>query len=109
MNAAGITGPERAGGEYAVEDWRRVLAIDLDGTFLCCKHVVPMMKRAGYGRIVNVDSIAGKEGNPNAGGVFGVKGGVIALTKSLGKELSVRHPRQLRHTRDDRDRPLPSR
>jgi NAD(P)-dependent dehydrogenase (short-subunit alcohol dehydrogenase family) len=87
VNAAGITGPNAPVDEYAVEDWRRVLAINLDGTFLCCKHVVPMMKRAGYGRIVNVSSIAGKEGNPNAAAYSASKAGVIALTKSLGKEL----------------------
>jgi len=87
VNAAGITGPNAAVDEYAVEDWRRVLAINLDGTFLCCKFVVPLMKRAGYGRIVNVSSIAGKEGNPNAAAYSASKAGVIALTKSLGKEL----------------------
>src|SRR5436305_1950923 len=87
VNAAGITGPNAAVDEYAVEDWRRVLAINLDGTFLCCKYVVPGMKRAGYGRIVNVSSIAGKEGNPNASAYSASKAGVIALTKSLGKEL----------------------
>src|SRR5205807_5699684 len=87
VNAAGITGPNAAVDEYAVEDWRRVLAINLDGTFLCCKSVVPVMKRSGYGRIVNVSSIAGKEGNPNASAYSASKAGVIALTKSLGKEL----------------------
>ncbi|MBV8914403.1 MAG: SDR family oxidoreductase [Acetobacteraceae bacterium] len=87
VNSAGITGPNAAVDEYTVEDWRRVLAINLDGTFLCCKYVVPLMKRAGYGRIVNVSSIAGKEGNPNAAAYSASKAGVIALTKSLGKEL----------------------
>jgi 3-oxoacyl-[acyl-carrier protein] reductase len=87
VNSAGITGPNGSVEEYAVEDWRRVLAINLDGTFLCCKFVVPLMKRAGYGRIVNVASIAGKEGNPNGAAYSASKAGVIALTKSLGKEL----------------------
>jgi len=87
VNAAGITGPNAAVDEYAVEDWRRVLAINLDGTFLCCRELVPLMKRSGYGRIVNLSSIAGKEGNPNAAAYSASKAGVIALTKSLGKEL----------------------
>jgi 2-dehydro-3-deoxy-L-rhamnonate dehydrogenase (NAD+) len=87
VNSAGITGPNATVEAYAVEDWRRVLAINLDGTFLCCKHVVPIMRRAGYGRIVNISSIAGKEGNPNAAAYSASKAGVIGLTKSLGKEL----------------------
>jgi 2-dehydro-3-deoxy-L-rhamnonate dehydrogenase (NAD+) len=87
VNSAGITGPNAAVDEYSFEDWRRVLAINLDGTFLCCKSVVPVMKCLGWGRIVNVSSIAGKEGNPNASAYSASKAGVIALTKSLGKEL----------------------
>lgn len=88
VNNAGIAGPTVATWAYPVEDWRRVLAIDLDGVFLCCRAVVPAMIEAGYGRIVNVASIAGKEGNPNASAYSAAKAGVIALTKSLGKELA---------------------
>ena len=88
VNNAGIAGPSVLTWDYPVEDWRRVLAIDLDGVFLCCRAVVPAMIEAGYGRIVNVASIAGKEGNPNASAYSAAKAGVIALTKSLGKELA---------------------
>ena len=88
VNNAGIAGPTMPTWDYTVEDWRRVLAIDLDGVFLCCRAVVPAMIEAGYGRIVNVASIAGKEGNPNASAYSAAKAGVIALTKSLGKELA---------------------
>lgn len=87
INCAGITGPTAAVAEYAMEDWRRVLDINLAGTFLCCKHVVPYMKAQGYGRIVNLASIAGKEGNAFQSAYSAAKAGVIALTKSLGKEL----------------------
>ena len=88
VNNAGIAGPAVLTWDYPVEDWRRVLTIDLDGVFLCCRAVVPAMIEAGYGRIVNVASIAGKEGNPNASAYSAAKAGVIALTKSLGKELA---------------------
>lgn len=87
VNSAGITGPNAPVETYRLEDWRRVLSINLDGTFLCCRAIVPGMKAAGFGRIVNVSSIAGKEGNPNAAAYAASKAGVIALTKSLGKEL----------------------
>jgi 2-dehydro-3-deoxy-L-rhamnonate dehydrogenase (NAD+) len=87
VNSAGITGPNAAVVDYSFADWKRVLAINLDGTFLCCRSIVPVMKQAGYGRIVNISSIAGKEGNPNAAAYSASKAGVIALTKSLGKEL----------------------
>ena len=87
VNSAGITGPNGPVDAYRLEDWRRVLAINLDGTFLCCRAVVPGMKASRFGRIVNVSSIAGKEGNPNAAAYAASKAGVIALTKSLGKEL----------------------
>jgi 3-oxoacyl-[acyl-carrier protein] reductase len=85
---AGITGPNAPTWEYPPEEWRRVLDIDLTGVFLCCRAVVPVMRAAGYGRIVNIASIAGKEGNPNASAYSAAKAGVIALTKSLGKELA---------------------
>ena len=88
VNNAGISGPNAKTWDYDVADWQRVLDIDLTGVFLCCRAVVPGMIERSYGRIVNVASIAGKEGNPNAVAYSAAKGGVIALTKSLGKELA---------------------
>lgn len=88
VNNAGISGPNTTVVDYPVEAWRQVLSIDLDGVFHGCKFVAPYMIEAGYGRIVNVASIAGKEGNPNAAAYSAAKAGVIALTKSLGKELA---------------------
>jgi 3-oxoacyl-[acyl-carrier protein] reductase len=85
---AGITGPNAPTWEYPPEEWRRVLDVDLTGIFLCCRAVVPHMRRQHYGRIVAIASIAGKEGNPNAAAYSAAKAGVIALTKSLGKELA---------------------
>lgn len=87
VNSAGITGPNASVADYAVADWRRVLSINLDGTFLVCRAVVPLMTAEPAGWIVNISSIAGKEGNPNASAYSASKAGVIALTKSLGKEL----------------------
>jgi 3-oxoacyl-[acyl-carrier protein] reductase len=74
--------------DYPIESWEQVINIDLNGVFYCCRAVVPSMKQNGYGRILNVASIAGKEGNPNASAYSAAKAGVIALTKSLGKELA---------------------
>jgi 3-oxoacyl-[acyl-carrier protein] reductase len=88
VNNAGISGPNMPTWEYSVEDWRRVLDINLTGVFLCCRAIVPHMIASGYGRIVNVASVAGKEGNPNAPAYSASKAAVIALTKSLGKELA---------------------
>ena len=88
VNNAGITGPNATTWEYPPADWRRVLEIDLTGPFLCARAIVPHMLRADYGRIVNIASIAGKEGNPNAAAYSAAKAGVISLTKSLGKELA---------------------
>lgn len=92
VNSAGITGPNTSVIEYPVEEWNRVFDINTRGTFLTCKHIAPVMKHAaggeGYGRIVNIASIAGKEGNPNASAYSASKAAVISLTKSLGKELS---------------------
>jgi len=88
VNNAGIAGATRPVAEYAVEEWERVIRIDLTGPFLCCRAVAPHMVKTGYGRIVNVASIAGKEGNPNAAAYSAAKAGVIAFTKSLGKELA---------------------
>jgi 3-oxoacyl-[acyl-carrier protein] reductase len=85
---AGITGPNATVEDYPVDAWRQVIDVDLNAVFYCLKAVVPMMKRAGYGRIVNVASVAGKEGNPNAAAYSSAKAAVIALTKSLGKELA---------------------
>jgi len=85
---AGITGPNVKLWEYPVDAWRQVMEVNLNGLFLCCRAVVPLMMRQNYGRIVNVASIAGKEGNPNASAYSASKAGVIALTKSLGKELA---------------------
>jgi 3-oxoacyl-[acyl-carrier protein] reductase len=88
VNNAGISGPNMPTWEYPLEDWRRVLDINLTGVFLCCRAIVPHMIASGYGRIVNVASVAGKEGNPNAPAYSASKAAVIALTKSLGKELA---------------------
>jgi NAD(P)-dependent dehydrogenase (short-subunit alcohol dehydrogenase family) len=86
--SAGIAGPNATVAEYPVDAWRQVIDVDLNGVFLCCRAVVPGMVRRNYGRIVNIASIAGKEGNPNAAPYSAAKAGVIALTKSLGKELA---------------------
>ena len=88
INNAGISGPNATTWEYPLEAWNEVLAIDLTGVFLCCRTVVPLLIEQNYGRVVNVASVAGKEGNPNAPAYSAAKAGVIALTKSLGKELA---------------------
>jgi 3-oxoacyl-[acyl-carrier protein] reductase len=88
VNNAGIAGPSMPVVDYPVEEWRRVIEVDLTGPFLCCRAVVPHMTKAGYGRIVNIASVAGKEGNPNAAAYGAAKGGLITFTKSLGKELA---------------------
>ncbi len=86
---AGIAGPNHRTWEYPIEDWNRVVSINLLGVFNCCRAIVPHMLGQNYGRIVNVASIAGKEGNPNASAYSASKAGVIALTKSLGKETAA--------------------
>ena len=88
VNNAGIAGVNRTVWETDLEEWRKVLRINLDGPFICCKAIVPSMVKQNYGRIVNIASIAGKEGNPNAAHYSASKAGLIALTKSLGKELA---------------------
>ena len=88
VNNAGIAGPSYTTWEYPIEEWQKVIDIDLSGVFYCCKSIVPVMKKNNYGRIINIASIAGKEGNPNAMPYSAAKAGVIALTKSLGKELA---------------------
>jgi 3-oxoacyl-[acyl-carrier protein] reductase len=88
VTSAGIAGANATVWDYPVDEWRRVQAINVDGTFHCARSVVPLMRRSGYGRIVFVASVAGKEGNPNAAAYSASKAAVIALTKSLGKELA---------------------
>jgi 2-dehydro-3-deoxy-L-rhamnonate dehydrogenase (NAD+) len=88
VNNAGIAGLNKPTVEYPIDEWERVLRVNLTSQFLCCRTVAPQMVAAGYGRIVNIASIAGKEGNPNAVAYSASKAGVIALTKSLGKELA---------------------
>jgi 3-oxoacyl-[acyl-carrier protein] reductase len=88
VNNAGIAGKNLPTVDYPIEEWERVLRTNLTSQFLCCRAVAPYMVRAGYGRIVNIASIAGKEGNPNAVAYSASKAGVISLTKSLGKELA---------------------
>ena len=85
---AGITGPNLSVADYPVEAWKQVLDVNLTGLFLCNKSLVPHMTARDYGRIVNIASIAGKDGNPNASAYSASKAGVISLTKSLGKELA---------------------
>tara|TARA_B100000959_G_scaffold266140_1_gene308274 strand:+ start:938 stop:1765 length:828 start_codon:yes stop_codon:yes gene_type:complete len=87
-NNAGIAGGNYKTWEYPVEEFRRVIDVDLNGVFFCCRSVVPHMRSRGWGRIINTSSIAGKEGNPNASAYSAAKAGVISLTKSLGKELA---------------------
>jgi 3-oxoacyl-[acyl-carrier protein] reductase len=88
INNAGITGPNVKLWEYPLDGWRDVFRINLDGVFHCCRAVVPHMRARNYGRIVNIASVAGKDGNPNASAYSASKAAVIALTKSLGKELA---------------------
>jgi 2-dehydro-3-deoxy-L-rhamnonate dehydrogenase (NAD+) len=88
VTSAGIAGASLPILEYPAEQWRRVLEVDLTGPFLCSKAVIAGMTARNYGRIVHIASVAGKEGNPNAGPYSAAKAGVIALTKSLGKELA---------------------
>ncbi len=88
VNNAGISGPNMPTWDYPPQEWAQVIAVNLTGTFNCCRAVAPKMIAQNYGRIVNIASIAGKEGNPNACAYSASKAGVIALTKSLGKELA---------------------
>ena len=88
VNNAGIAGKNVPTVDYPIEEWERVLRVNLTSQFLCCRAVAPLMVKAGYGRIVNIASVAGKEGNPNAVAYSASKAGVISLTKSLGKELA---------------------
>ena len=88
VNNAGITGPTTELWNYSLEDWNKVVEINLNGTFNCCKSIVPNMIQNNYGRIVNIASVAGKDGNANASAYSAAKAAVIALTKALGKELA---------------------
>ena len=88
IGSAGITGATVPVKDFPIESWKRVIDTNLNGLFYCCREVVPVMIANGYGRIVNVSSVAGKEGNPNASAYSASKAGVIGLTKSLGKELA---------------------
>ena len=88
VNNAGIAGPNEKTWDYPLDAWHQVLSVNLDGPFHCCRALAPAMIAQNYGRIVNIASIAGKEGNPNAPAYSASKAGVIALTKSLGKELA---------------------
>ena len=83
-----ITGPNAKLWDYPVDAWRQVMDVNLTGPFICCREVVQQMRTQGYGRIVNIASVAGKDGNPNASAYSASKAGLIALTKSLGKELA---------------------
>jgi|TARA_B100001057_G_scaffold94205_1_gene90648 3-oxoacyl-[acyl-carrier protein] reductase len=88
VNNAGITGMNAKVWDYPLDEWKKVIELDLNSTFYCCKAIVPHMIKNNYGRIINISSIAGKEGNPNASAYSTAKAGVIGLTKSLGKELA---------------------
>ena len=88
INNAGMTGMNAKVWEYPIDEWKKVIELNLNATFYCCKAVVPIMIKNNYGRIVNIASIAGKEGNPNASAYSTSKAGVIGITKSLGKELA---------------------
>jgi len=88
INNAGMSGVNAKVWDYPVDEWKKVLDLDLNSTFYCCKAVVPIMIKNNYGRIINISSIAGKEGNPNASAYSAAKAAVIGLTKSLGKELA---------------------
>jgi len=89
VNCAGISGPFSPCHEYPLDAWDRQLAVNLTGTFYCCRSVIPFMLRSNYGRIVNVASTSGKEGNPLSSGYSASKAGIIGLTKTLGKELAT--------------------
>jgi NAD(P)-dependent dehydrogenase (short-subunit alcohol dehydrogenase family) len=88
INNAGITGPNATLWDYPVDAWNKVISINLHGVFHCCRAVVPLMRTRDYGRIVNIASVAGKDGNPNASAYSASKAAVIGMTKSLGKELA---------------------
>ena len=88
VNSAGITGPNTKVWDYPPQAWRQVFDVNVHGLFHCCREIAPLMRQQGYGRIVNIASVAGKDGNPNASAYSASKAAVIGLTKSLGKELA---------------------
>ena len=89
VNSAGITGATTPVKDFPIDSWQRVIDVNLNGVFYCCRAIVPFMIEGGYGRIVNLSSVAGKEGNPNASAYSAAKAGVLGFTKSLGKELAT--------------------
>jgi 2-dehydro-3-deoxy-L-rhamnonate dehydrogenase (NAD+) len=89
VNSAGITGPNATVADYPVDEWKRVFDVNVHGLFYVCRELSPLMRQRNYGRIVNIASVAGKEGNPNASAYSASKAAVIGLTKSLGKELAA--------------------
>jgi NAD(P)-dependent dehydrogenase (short-subunit alcohol dehydrogenase family) len=91
IGSAGVTGATVPVHEFPIESWQHVINVNLNGLFYCCRAIVPFMLENGYGRIVNIASVAGKEGNPNASAYSASKAGVIGLTKSLGKELAMKN------------------
>jgi len=90
VNSAGITGATHPVVGYPIESWLKVMDVNVNGLFYCCRAIAPMMVEAGYGRIVNISSVAGKEGNPNASSYSASKAAVLGFTKSLGKELATK-------------------
>ena len=88
VNNAGIAGPTEPSWEYPIADWQQVIDVDLNGVYYCCRSIIPIMRDQDYGRVVNVSSIAGKEGNPKLGPYSASKAGVIGMTKSLAKEVA---------------------
>ena len=90
VNSAGITGATQPVIGYPIDSWLKVMDVNVNGLFYCCRAVAPLMVDAGYGRIVNISSVAGKEGNPNAGSYSTAKAAVLGFTKSLGKELATK-------------------
>ena len=88
INNAGITGPTAELWNYPIEDWIKIIDVNLNGTYICCKVIAPIMIKNNYGRIVNIASVSGKDGNANASAYSSAKAGVLGLTKSLGKELA---------------------
>jgi 3-oxoacyl-[acyl-carrier protein] reductase len=88
VNSAGVTGPNVKLWDYPVDEWQKVMQVNVNGLFHCCREVVPQMRANNYGRIINIASVAGKDGNPNASAYSTSKAAVIGLTKSLGKELA---------------------
>lgn len=90
VNSAGITGATHTVIDYPIDSWLKVMDVNVNGLFYCCRFIAPMMVEGGYGRIVNISSVAGKEGNPNAGSYSTAKAAVLGFTKSLGKELATK-------------------